>query len=212
MNQSLKNIISCFLLFPLTSFAGINPSDLIKVTPKTNPSCVEYFNYKDEMYCSTKQLANDTIDPNLKNNEKQKIIFDDRPWQAAWGEKSPVITTIEYIPYGDNINNWNELITSEFIPNVPENITPKSFADLSMAGIKKAGFSPIIKFIKDTPDQVILEFRIEKPSNQKQDELQIITKGKDGLYALHYVIKKSDMGQANRSKWINLLQHSSLKQ
>lgn len=44
-----------------------------------------------------------------------------------------------------------------------------------------------------TPDQILFEFRIKEPLNLQQDELQIVTKKKNGFYIVHYVIKTPDM-------------------
>src|SRR5688500_18976173 len=110
--------IKCFLvlfLMPVLAVA-IDPSELIKVTDQTNPACVEYYNLQGDMYCSTRALSS-PVKVNLAD-EKQKIIFDNRPWQAVWSQKTPAITTIEYVPAGDDINNWKELITSQFIPGI----------------------------------------------------------------------------------------------
>ncbi len=210
--MELKQLV-CSLVIMASSglYATVNPNDLVKVTPENNPGCVEYYSYKNAMYCSTIPKETQVVDPKIKDYEKQNILFDDRPWQAAWGRETPTITSVEYIPRGDNIDQWHELITSEYIPDPQNHVSPKQFSEISMQGIKDAGFSPIIKIIKDTPDQIILEFRIESPANQAQDELQIITKREDALYAVHYTMKGGDMGQKNREKWLRNLGAVSIK-
>lgn len=110
---------------------------------------------------------------------------------------------------GDDINYWHELVTSQFFPNLE--ISPKEFADKFIEKIKSLGLNPIITFHRNTPDQVIFEFRIEAPSNQAQDELQMISKGKDGLYILHYVIKEPSMSKKQRETWLKNLSQSSIK-
>src|SRR6188508_1582931 len=98
----IKNTFSCFtmLLMAGTAQAAIDPAALVKVTSENNPNCVEYYEYKGESYCSTKALQTDPVDPKLKSYEKQKVVFDDRAWQPVWGKKTPVITTLEYVPAG----------------------------------------------------------------------------------------------------------------
>ncbi len=196
------------LTIPLLSYATINPANLIKVTPETDPSCVEYYTYKNAMYCSTKALQSEKVDPNIKNYEHQTIAFDDRPWFAAWGQHTPAIDTVEYVPAGDNINKWTELVTSQFMPDPENKYTPKQFVDLFMQSLKETGLSPEIHYWKETPNQILFEFQIHSPANQAQDELQIVTRGPKGLYILHYAVKKADMGKANRDKWIALLEKS----
>lgn len=204
-------IFLTLLCFSLTSYAiPINPEQLIKVTDENNPKCVEYYSYKGEMYCSTKPLSPEPINPSLKNYERQKIIFDDRVWMPAWGKSTDKITTIEYVPAGDDINDWKELVTSQYFPSAPF-MTPEEYAEKIIAGINEDGFSPIIKFFDESPDKVIFEFRILTPENQQQDELQLIRKVNHSFYVLHYVIKKPDMEDKQRDLWLNNLRHAEIK-
>lgn len=210
--MTTRKILSAFLsgfLFTAQCFGSPALSDLIKVTKESNPKCVEYYIYKGESYCSTKAFSSQKIDPALKDYEKQNIVFDDRAWQAAWGKKTPTFTSVEYIPMGEDINNWKELVTSQFFPNL--NVSPSEFANKVIERIKSLGLNPIITFHQNTSDKVIFEFRIEAPSNQVQDELQMVTRGKDGLYVLHYVIKEPSMSLKRREKWLKNFSKSSIK-
>jgi len=194
----------------LQAYADIDMSFLVKVNPANNPDCVEYYNYKGDMYCSTSPKNPPAkINPQIRHYETQAITFDDRPWQAAWGNKTDVITTVEYVPAGEDIEHWNELITSQFIPGIQDKIIPKQFMEGIIEDLTKE-YKPVINIIEQQPHQVLFEFRILAPSNMQQDELQLITQGKKGFYVLHYVIKKSDMGDENRQKWIQLLKKSKI--
>lgn len=204
-------IIILFSLLCGNVFAvPVDPAKLTKVTDENNPKCVEYYTYQSEMYCSTKALSPEPSDPNIKNYETQKLIFDDRVWKPAWGKKTDNLSMVEYVPSGDDIDHWNELVTSQFIPGLSES-TPKELADAALKGISEAGFSPIIKFYEESPTLVVFEFRILNPENQRQDELQIIRKTKDGFYIVHYVVKKSDMGDKARELWLGNLREAKVK-
>lgn len=200
------------LVQPPIAQADFNPANLIKVN-KDNPSqCIEFYIYQGDLYCSNSPSSETTVvDPRIKDYETQNIIFDNRPWQAVWGKQSDTITTVEYIPAGDNIESWHELVTSQFIPGLQNKTTPSLYADAIFKQLQGSGFKPIINKIKDSSNQVIFEFRITEPTNLKQDELQIITQGEKGFYILHYVIKEDDMGQSNRKKWLQNLQKSTIK-
>lgn len=65
--------------------------------------------------------------------------------------------------------------------------------------------------IEKKPSYMICEFQVKSPGNLIQDEIFKVSQGKDGLYILHYAIKKSDMGDAERKKWTDLLSKSSVK-
>lgn len=196
------------LLFSQISHAALDPDSLIKVNSDTKEKCVEYYNYDGEMYCSTTPQSSKPADPVVKDYEKLKITFDDRPWKIGWGEKNDIIQTVEYVTGDDTVDNWHELITSQFLPGAQNKVTPKEWALNAIQQIKDMGFNPVVKFIKDTPDQVIYEWRIVEPAAHQQDELQMITKDDNGLYVLHYVVKKPDMGEEERSKWIKNLENS----
>ncbi|KTD36784.1 hypothetical protein Lnau_1768 [Legionella nautarum] len=201
-------ILSLFSIF--NAYAAFDINSLIEVTEKNNPQCVEYYTYKNKPYCSTKAFESSGINPKIKTYETQTIVFDNRPWLAVWGEKNPTITTVEYVPAGDNINQWNELVTSQFIPGLQEKITVKQYVDAMVLQLKKTGMHPIVNIIKESPQQIIFEFIIPTPSHLKQDELQIVRKANNGFYIVHYVIKSSDMGKENRQKWIRNLQNSHI--
>ncbi len=203
--------VAHLMLTSLTATAAVDTSKLIKVTPQNTTNCVEYYHYKRELYCSTLAQNTQPVDASLKDQEKLEIVFDDRPWQLAWGKQTPEITTIEYVPNGDNINDWHELVTSQFFPGLQEKTTPLQYSEAVIQNIKEAGFYPIVKFFEKSKAQVIFEFRIESPDNQKQDELQLVRSDDKGIYVLHYVIKKADMGQEKREAWLQNLKSSNIK-
>lgn len=186
------------------------PPNLIKVNKESNPKCVEFVTYKGELYCSLAALDKTPVDPLINSYEKQKVVFDGRPWKAAWGKNSKEISTVEYIPVGDDINNWKELVTTQYIPGLV-NITPEQFGEHVLDQLHKQGVVFSVKAIENEPNQLIFEFKVSQPVNLQQDELQKIVKGKDGIYILHYAIKQADMSEENRQKWINNMKKSTLK-
>lgn len=206
----MKNGFSALLLifFASSIEAAINPSELIKVDGNSKQNCVEYYNYKGSMYCSTKPLSTQRVDPEIKNYETQQIVFDDRAWQPVWGQKDNTGFTVEYVPIGDDINNWNELITSQFFPGLQTKVTPKEYADIVIKHMESSSYKPVIHVIKDDKDTYIFEFQIASPAAQIQDEIQKITLGDKGIYVLHYVIKKNDMGKKNRDLWVKNIMRS----
>lgn len=214
MNRTMYFLtIVAVVLCNLTNLGLAQPSlsNLIKVAPNNNSKCIEYYFYKNELYCSTTAFSKEPVDPHLIQSEKLNIQFDDRPWRLGWGKVTSNFNSLEYVPADENINQWNELITSQFFPDLQNKITPKKFADLFVQNLKDQGYKPIVSFLKDTKNQVIFEYRIEQPENQIQDELQMVTSNNKGLYVLHYVIKKFDMGQKNRDKWVQNLANSTIK-
>jgi hypothetical protein len=213
MHKIPENLYLALSFFLLSSsvFATVDDSKLIKVTGESSQNCVEYYSLNGEMYCSTEALQSKAMDIAIVTYEKQNIKFDSRAWKIAWGKKTPYITTVEYVPRGDDIDNWHELVTTQFMPGLQDIVSPKAFAEKFLKAYEESGFKPEATFLKDTPDQVIFEFKITAPPSQIQDEIQVITKGKDGLYAVHYAIKEADMGKEKRNLWLKNLADSSIK-
>jgi hypothetical protein len=201
-------------LMVTTSFAAAVtnslPANLIKITEESNPKCVEFVTYQGEMYCSLVAIDKNPVDPNVLSYEKQKVQFDNRPWKAAWSEHTNSITYIEYIPLGDDINNWSELITTQFVPGLKQ-VTLKEYYKEFFSGIDKAGVTYTTNTLVDQPNLLMFEFQVQKPENLQQDEIQKMVKTDEGIYILHYAFKKEDMGKSNREKWIEYLKNSSLK-
>lgn len=211
MYQIIRAILFTWTFVMMSSDVIADPfslDNLVKVNPKNDTQCVQYYLYKGTLYCDSTKTESQAIDPQIKNYEHFKIAFDERPWQMAWGNKNSIGTTIEYIPAGDDINHWQELVTSQSFPELQKKYTLKQFANSLIENIKSLGYQPIITFYEDTENRAILEMRIEQPKNQVQDELVMLTEDDKGIYLLHYVIKKADMGDKNRQKWLKNLKNS----
>lgn len=214
MNSITGCIAGIFLVG--TCFADTHPvapadiNKLVKVTKESNPKCVEYVNYKNEMYCTLEPLDTKKSDADIMSYETQKIKFDSRPWRAAWGQQSDTISMVEYVPMGDDINNWQELVTSQFMPKLGH-VSTTQFAKFFLENIKKSGAVFTVQQIDKQPDQLIFEYKIQKPTNLQQDEILKMVQRKEGMYVLHYVIKQPDMSPENRKKWIENIKNSSIK-
>lgn len=205
-------IIINFIVLVLSPLAyAISEADLIEVKSDMKEKCVEYYTKNSVLYCSTKALQSSEPTEDLTKFERQNIVFDERPWKFAWGKKGDNIVTIEYVPLGDDINGWKELVTSQYLTQIPPNVAPRSFAEIIVKELKSKGFDPVVTYHKVTPNEVIFEFRIEKPESQAQDEIQVIRKEDDGFYILHYVVKQFDMGSDTRKKWIDNFEKSSVR-
>lgn len=206
------NSIVILLLFccPLLAKA-FDASKLVRVTATNHAKCVEYYTYQGSLYCSVIAQSEQPFDPSLLQHEKLNLVFDERPWRAAWGKSDANIDMIEYVPQSDDILNWNELVTSQFFPGLQKRVTAKQFAELIIKNLKDQGFKPIVTLLEETQDQVLFEFRILAPEAQVQDELQRVIVDDKGLYSLHYAVKKADMGQKERGKWAQNLKRSTIK-
>lgn len=207
----LTHLSLCMLLTTQCSAQTLNvpPGNFIKITDKTNPKCVEYLIYKNELYCSQTASNKTPIDPKILSYEPHNIVFDDRAWKMAWGKNTQNAVTVEYVPQEEDIDNWQELVTSQFFPGI--DLRPDQFGDNEVNNLRQSGISFTVNTIENKPDMLIFEFKVTKPSAMQQDEIQKIVKGKKGIYVMHYAIKNADMGEAQRRQWVEYIKKSSIK-
>lgn len=206
-------VLSLSIFFCSIAFSEAPPSPKfleIKDAHQQNLPCIEYVTKNDKQYC-TVEKAGYAQKQSSVFNEKTNLFFDNRNWIASWGKDEPAITTVEYLIKGDNIDHWTELVTSQFLPGLQNRTTPKIFADSTMAHMKQSGLSPLFTTHLETPKDFIFEFQISSPTSVIQDEIQRIFATDKGIYIIHYVIKKADMGEQERQNWIQLLKKATPK-
>lgn len=131
-------------------------------------------------------------------------------WKLDNNQENKDLQLAEYVTHGENVNHWTELFTIQrFKFSLPKTITPLMFAEKEISQMKEKGYQPIFTVISSSPHEAMIEFRIETPKTEQQDELQrIIDLSNDNNFlVIHYVIKISDMGVAARNKWIQILKN-----
>jgi len=204
--------ISFLPLFLISQVANAEQdiSKLLKVDSNNKSKCVEYYLFKNELFCSEKAISEQGNKIDLEKYEKLKIVFDDRIWKPITSQSKDNISTVEYIPEDSDANSFNELLTSQYIPNLPSHISPKDFADLEIKFLKKDSPKLTYKFIEEKPNEVIFEFVILEPQSEQQHEIQYIRKKGKDLYVLHYVKSGKNMGETTKEKWINRMKQSTI--
>ncbi len=188
-------------------------AEVILVTPGNGHKCVSYLKKEGDtrQYCSTELLENEVPEnaPQAKD-EKWNLVFDKRNWTIGWSQETDDVTINEYILEGEKIDNWTELITTQYFPNL-KNISAEAFVKKGfIPGLKE--FKPEISFFSaENPEQELFwEFKIKDNPLNEQDEIQRVVSTENGLYIIHYVIKEADMGKPLREEWINNLKQASL--
>lgn len=180
------------------------------VKPSKNTKCIQYLKINGEGYCTTVSIK-ELEQPNVESpKERISFIFDDRKWKKTWWNCDEFSCGIEYILEDDDINNWKELVTTQFTKtsNVPIDLYYTKFVE----GISAFQPKEKIKYnvIKKSQGDILFEFQITNPSNI-QDELHRAISTKYGLYIFRYTVKKPDMGNELRAKWIKIISNASIK-
>ena len=204
-------VLALTLVTPHAFAAQAVPPGLVEVTAKNKPNCVEYYSVNGKSYCSTKALSHSNGGVTQFNYDRVKVAFDQRSWVPAWGKNGPDMVTVEYVVKGDDINSWDELITSQYMPGAQNRTTPSEFANRVMQGLKQQVPGVKTTVLESSPKEVIFEFKIDQPKAMAQHEVQRAFWKDDGIYVVHYVIKKPDMGTAAKTAWVSRLKQATPK-
>ncbi len=206
-------IVACMLALP--AFSDVpTASDLIKVTKNNKANCVEYYIVKGTMYCTNKafQSAQPVIPANNVASERQQLTFDSREWVAAWQQHSSSVTAVEYVVKGDNINSWEELITTQWMPNLQRKMSARQLAVLTLNGYKKRNESVRINNLDSTSSKdITFEIAILLPKAEIVHEVHRIYEALDGIYSVIYAKRTRDMGDKQRDAWAARLKQAAPK-
>lgn len=133
------------------------------------------------------------------------LTMADKEWKLGFKDENNNSQVLEFVINNENVNNWTELFTfQKFKVAFPKEILPASLAEKELAELKMKGYQPIFTTIENSQQEILIEFRVNSPI--EQDELQrIIRTPADQFIVLQYAVHKSDMGDAERNKWIEAL-------
>jgi len=142
------------------------------------------------------------------DNSDSNLTVGSKSWQVGFHDENDKSKIIELITNGETIDKWTELLTFQsFKFTFRKEVTPTFFADTEVANLRAKGLKYEYVVLKTTPEEAIIEFKVNTPVAQQQDEIQRIVKTADNHFViLHYAIKKSDMGVEQRTLWTDALQ------
>jgi hypothetical protein len=187
-----------------SAFAQSASPDMVEVNAQNKPSCVEYFIVNGKMFCSTKT----TLPNNLADNHSDplNLKFDQRPWVKAWRNDTPQIITTEYTVKGDDIKNWKELVTSQFLPGANKHPgTTKAYVENTISHLNKIVPGIKTQYLSESPNDITFMFQITEPTTMAQTEIQRAFTTTKGLYVVHYAIKSHTLNAQKQQQWVTLL-------
>lgn len=148
-----------------------------------------------------------TTTANTKNEFPTTLNAGGQVWNLANQQQDKDVILAEYVTNNEKVDNWTQLVTfQKFKFAFPKELTPAKFAEGEFSQLQKQGYKLKSAILESSPNEAIMEFRIEEPASEQQDEIQrIIKTPSDEVLVFHYVLKKSDMGDAERTKWTTAL-------
>lgn len=137
----------------------------------------------------------------------------DTKWKYAYGALNPDGPSIfEWIPAGEDIDHWTQLIQIQFIPLPNSHLTSQEFADLFIAQLKKELPEVEAQILQKLPDGVVLEWKLAKEANGQvpQDEIAKIMISPSGIHRIAFTIKVPSMDESLRKTWIERISKAKL--
>ena len=203
---SILNVIMMAIYTPsLTLAAALRPANA-----KNPQQCVQYFEINGQTYC-TNQASAET--PDLKGalgTEKNVVGFDGRHWRLGWWNQQSSQPMLEYVVGSETVDNWKELVTSQFFPDLQKRLTPEQFMTAMMEEMVKRGFQAKLHIIAKSQDSILYEWKIDNTPAENQHELQRIFVGPNGLHVLHYCSRPT-MTEEHRAVWLKILSQVKVK-
>lgn len=150
--------------------------------------------------------------PAAHGNFPTTLMLNNQQWKLDNFQENSDVQLAEYVTGKDTVNNWSQLVTFQnFRFAIKKELTPAMFADVEMSELKKQKYTISFKKIESNSQEAFIEFSVQAPKDKQQNEIQRIVITPDHrLIVLHYVIKKLDMGEAERNNWIKALKSIDL--
>lgn len=141
-------------------------------------------------------------------NESAKPVFDNREWELGWTieqeANAPKNGQIyeEYVLKGETVQNWSELVTIQFFPDLNKKTTLENFEALNKKELSKTCPSVKWRSLSNTEDERIWEWDVKDcKAAADQSDLTRIVKTDKGVFVFHYGIKKSPMPEDKKKEW-----------
>lgn len=148
--------------------------------------------------------------PSTVPPEKWVVDFGAERWKLGSNEGNRAVRVIEYVPEGQSVEAWKELVTDGFVTGRFE--TASKFIEVSRQSLSRRvdGFQSEV--IYDTGAEALWEWW--HPDSGKwpaEDQLEIVKYYPTGILTLAYVRKGPPMSGEEKARWIDRLKNAKLK-
>ena len=143
--------------------------------------------------------------------ERPEIHFDDQTWVVGNQATAGDILAVEFIPEGQTIDNWSEMVTSQLFSGF---IKPGGVAlllDKTKNNLSQKCPAIRWKVVRQSESDAVYEWGVDACKGvDDQSEIARIIQGNEGIHVLHYAIKKSPIPSEKRVEWTRRLEETRL--
>jgi hypothetical protein len=131
------------------------------------------------------------------------VRADSSGWKLGAGSDRPGQTIAEYVPRGESINNWTQLLSIQFLEG--ETSRPREVMRKLQTLMQTRCPGSMWDVVHEDSASVLYEWRITKcGASADQHEVARLLKGNDGVHRVAYVQKPS-IPVDERARWIKAL-------
>lgn len=146
--------------------------------------------------------------------ETVKAVFDEKQWKLGFENYNPEKKAMikEFVPEGESVEAWSELITLQFFEGLQNKITVAQFLQKVQGGLQKA--CPDVKWstVSEEEKEAVYRWSIQGCSGQPdQTEITKVVAGQEGMHIWHYAAKDSKLDLKKQKEWIDRLNGFRLK-
>lgn len=140
-----------------------------------------------------------------------KFGFDGRDWELDYQAQEGSTMIFEWVPKGQNVNNWDELVTAQAFRGMQTIMNPEKLMAAMRDQLGKMCPGLEWNVLSSSRFDTVYEWQIEYcPGHDPQYEVARIFLGKEGLYTLHYATKNNPIDPSVKQKWITILRSATL--
>lgn len=143
------------------------------------------------------------------------LKLDGQSWQLgkSVNEEDKRLVAVYAIP-PETDNNWTQqIMVQKLFGALPKDTPPAAFGEKAASVFKNSAIKYSYTVLSSNPQEAIAEIKMQvfpDPNNSiltfHYDQIQrIIRMPNNSVFILQYVVKKEDMGEAERGKWVKLL-------
>lgn len=152
--------------------------------------------------------------PAARAQETVQAAFDDREWKLGFEnynqEKKAMIK--EFVPEGQTVDTWDELVTLQFFEGLQNKITVAQFLQKMQAGIQNACPGVNWRILSSKDNEAVYQWSIRGCKGQPdQTEIARVFAGHEGMHVWHYAVKDPDLAPQKKKEWIDRLNQFRLK-
>ena len=139
----------------------------------------------------------------------ESLTIRGKAWRLDYSGQDPFHIINEYVPAGETVNNWSQLITKELLP-APA-VTPREYVSRYIAMLDSkvpSGVHIHHRILKFDRQSVLFEWWINGPSNYAQHEYyKLVIKSGQSQIA-RYTTKRLSTVNRNRAFWIRYIERN----